>query len=559
MNRPLSTIPFSLLNSREFTFFLLALIIMGPLLGPGRILTLDSPLALNFDFAEYFSWSTKGAESVFAATYNSAPIAAVLRGLDLVLPFQVVEKAWLVLLLWLCAVGASRLPYIQGVGSYYAGFFYLVNPFTYIRFVSGQWGILGAYALIPFAATSFINLLEDPSRKRIVVFALILTVISHLQIHGLALALLVLGPLYLTQCATVPGRFKQSLPWVAWSGGLFLLLNSFWIARFIVAGGGVTKNMPVAELGYFAAFPPLDVLSLRGSWLSGAYVDIYDLVPVWWLLFLPLLVLAVYGAMSMWDNSRLRWLALGLAFAGLAGLVMAAGPGTPGIGGLFTSLWEEFPIYRGFRETHKFTALLALVYAYLGAFGLQILWEKIRQRATWPHWAPYATAGVFFVLTAAYALPIFGVWGQVKPTDYPEDWHTVRSILDDDPDDFSVLVLPWHMYMDFDWLPNRWKNLANPAPSFFSQPVISGDNIEIAANYSDSSDPRSKYVEELLRGRDELDDFGSRIAPLGAKYVVLFKTADYEEYGFLSEQGDLELVFGGGTIALYQVPPLLAR
>ena len=91
------------------------------------------------------------------------------------------------------------------------------------------------------------------------------------------------------------------------------------------------------------------------------------------------------------------------------------------------------------------------------------------------------------------------VWGQVKPTNYPDDWQTVRTMIDDDPEDFTVLVLPWHMYMGFDWLPNRWNNLANPAPSFFSKPVISGDNIEVPPNYSDSSDPRSKYEANMLR------------------------------------------------------------
>ena len=296
----------SRLKTRELVFFLTALVIMGPLLGPGQILTLDSPLALNFNLAEYFSWSTDGAESVFAATHNSAPIAAVLRGFELLLPFQVVEKMWLVLLLFLCAVGASRLPYLEESGRFYAGFFYLVNPFTYIRFVSGQWGMLGAYALIPFAVTSFFLLLEEPSRKQIAIFVLLLTLISHLQIHGLALALLVVGSLYGANCAIRPESFRRPLPAVLWFGGLFLLVNSFWIVRFMMFGGGVTKNMPVGELGYFSAFPAIDVISLRGVWFSGAFVDISNLVPVWWVLFLPLMVLAVYGSISMWENQRLR-------------------------------------------------------------------------------------------------------------------------------------------------------------------------------------------------------------------------------------------------------------
>ena len=51
------------------------------------------------------------------------------------------------------------------------------------------------------------------------------------------------------------------------------------------------------------------------------------------------------------------------------------------------SLHDALPIfYRGFRDTHKFAALLALAYAYLGAFGLQTLVEKVKLYATSPRW-----------------------------------------------------------------------------------------------------------------------------------------------------------------------------
>ena len=61
---------------------------------------------------------------------------------------------------------------------------------------------------------------------------------------------------------------------------------------------------------------------------------------------------------------------------------------------------------------------------------------------------------------------------------------------------------------------NRWKRLANPAPSLFSQPTISGDNIEAGPTATNSSNPVSKYVEALLRQGDGVGDFGSLIAPL---------------------------------------------
>ena len=111
------------------------------------------------------------------------------------------------------------------------------------------------------------------------------------------------------------------------------------------------------------------------------------------------------------------------------------------------------------------------------------------------------------------------------------------------------------MHMEFPWLPNRLKNLANPTPSFFSQSVTSGDDIEITANYSDSPDPQRRYVEGCLGKRDEIEDFGILIAPLRAKYVVLFKTADCESYSFLEEQKDLELVFEGDNIEPHRLIP----
>ena len=277
-------------------FLLLALGIMGPLLLPGRILAIDSPLALNWDIAGYFWGTSDGPESVFAATYNSASIAAVLGGFDFFLPYWLVEKIWLILLFWLCGFGASRLPYLHGMGRYYAGMFYALNPFTYSRFVTGQWGILGAYALIPFAVTAFIRMLEEPRPRHAVQTAIVLTVIGFLQIHGLALALIVIAVLYVCRSAVVRGTFWNSVPMMALSAVLFLGMNLFWMIRYATAEGGITRNMPVAELSHFAAAPLLDVVSLRGFWLSGGYTDITGLVPVWWLLFFLVLLAAIYGA-----------------------------------------------------------------------------------------------------------------------------------------------------------------------------------------------------------------------------------------------------------------------
>ena len=196
--------------------------------------------------------------------------------------------------------------------------------------------------------------------------------------------------------------------------------------------------------------------------------------------------------------------------------------------------------------------LLALAYAYLGGFGLQSLMQVALPSNQRAKRLLTTAGGLALVVPIIYALPMFGTWGQVRPTTFPTDWTQVQSILDEDKGDYNVLVLPWHMYQDFDWLPNRWKRLANPAPNFFHQPTISGDNIELVGSFTNSSNPVSKYVEALLRRRESVRDFGSFIAPLNARYVVLFKTEDYRAYDFLRVQSDLALAFEGGNIALFR-------
>jgi hypothetical protein len=538
--------------SPSVVFLALALAIVGPLLGPGHILTLDAPLALNWDVEGYFWGVNDGPESVFAATYNSAPIAFVLKSIGFVIAPSVVEKLWIVLLFWLAALGAYRLPQLEGEARYYAGAFYAVNPFTYIRFITGQWGVLGAYALTPFAVTSFLRMLERPHPREAVKTAGFLTLIGFLQVHGLALALLVLAGLYIGRIAVVPGSFRSSLSMVLLTAALFLGVNLFWIVRYMMVGGGIVDNMPIGELSFFAASPAIDVLSLRGFWLSGAFTDISDLSSAWWLLFAPLFFLASYGALTMLGVRSLRWLAVGLVLTGSAGAVLAAGPAISITEPAFRALWEQVPWYRAFRDSHKFVALLALAYVYLGAYGLRHVLDVAR-RATPSARRLARPAGVLILIVPiVYTLPILGSWGQLRPTDFPADWKQVRSILNDDPGDYNVLVLPWHMYMVFDWLPNRMKQLANPAPNFFSQPTISGDNVEILPSFSNSSNPVSKYVETLMENMDSLDGFGRLVAPLNARYVVLYKVGDYESYSFLREQPDIELVLDGETIALFR-------
>ena len=555
MSRNVQSRLVGILTTPAFLFFLLALAIMGWCLLPGQLFALDSPLALNRDIAGYFWGTSDGASGAFAATYNSAPVAFILSLFEYVMPAWAVEKCWLVLLLWLCGFGASRLPYLHGIGRFFAGVFYVVNPVVYLRFVSGGWGVLAVYAVTPFLVSEFVKLLENPRQRYAVTVALLLTAIGLLQIHGVPLAFVLLTCIFAGRLLHSRDHMKKIVAMLAVSGVLFVCLNLFWITRFTEAGGGAPANMPVQEMNYFAVSSVLEALSLRGFWCSQPYLDISDLIPFGWILFLPLLGLVYCGVFSMAHSDRARWLSNGFIAVAVVSGLLAIGPRVDFISGFIRFLWENVSVYRAFRDSYKFVGLLALAYAFLGACGLQLLITMLHDKfpsETSRRW-PLRMLGAFaLILPILYTLPLFGLWGQMPSTTYPADWTKVRAMIDEDKSDFNILVLPWHMYLEFPWLQNRSKRLANPASNFFSQPTLTGDNLEIEGSSSNSSNPVSAYVEAVLKQGNEVRDMGKLIAPLNTRYIVLFKAADINAYGYLASQKDLERVFDGPTIALYR-------
>jgi hypothetical protein len=116
--------------------------------------------------------------------------------------------------------------------------------------------------------------------------------------------------------------------------------------------------------------------------------------------------------------------------------------------------------------------------------------------------------------------------------------------------DQAVLALPWHLYLDFPWTQGR--TVVNPMASYFQRPVISGDNIEAGDIETESSDPRSEYLMYLFSVGSDTTHLGRLLAPLGIRYVLLAKTDDWKDYGFLDTQSDIRIVKDWGDLTLFE-------
>jgi hypothetical protein len=276
--------------------------------------------------------------------------------------------------------------------------------------------------------------------------------------------------------------------------------------------------------------------SMYGFWRP-AYTYAKDYLPFWEILFIVIFFLSIHGFISYYKNKKFSIYVVSFALIWLTGLLFATGITGP-FKDIFQFLFNHIFILKGMRDTHKFVTLIVLSYSILGAYGLKEIIKSIKSDKI-----KKGIAVSFILIPLIYSFTFFnGFDNQIKPTDYPKDWYQVNNFLNKDNDNFNILFFPWHLYMDIHWVPNKDKRTVNPSQTFFDKNVISAKNIEVPGIYTEVYTPYQNYINYLLYRKDKINNFGSLVAPLGVKYILLTKEVDYKNYDFLFKQKDLKLV-----------------
>lgn len=523
---------------------------MGPLLAGRYILTLDMVFGPE-------------APSPGGLLYGlQAPVLGArlvpqlaIAGLGSVVPVWLVQKVVLVAIFTLAGLGGHYLrPTSTQYSRYFSGLLYLVNPFVYARFLAGHWYILLAYAVAPFAIRAFIALLERPGKgtwTRAVVLASVVAISSH--ILALTLAVWAVIALFHMAGRRLPARTYVALLLLPLG---FFLLNAYWVMPALSAEETVLEAITDRDLRAFAptaalVSPWVSVAVLYGFWREGYQYPV-SMFPWLLALFGVFLWLAVLGTISAY-RSRL---VLAILCLGLAGFVLGSGVSGP-FARVFEFLAHNVPFFVGFRDSQKFVVLLVIAYAYLGAMGLEVLIAELRRRnSQLREWTARALLALALLAPCAYTFTMFwGFHGYVRPVDYPEDWYAVREFLNADQEDSSALVLPWESYLEYSWVPNAEKTVRSLAPAFFGGQLVHAKGIiRRPGIYSQSFAPEQDYVESVLDDAWSRLDFGARLRPLGAKYVILVKEGIQRgmEFSFLYSQDDLQVVMDTPTIALFR-------
>ncbi len=251
----------------------------------------------------------------------------------------------------------------------YAGLLYMINPYIYVRILAGHLYVLLSYALLPLLLIIFIDFLEKKGKKEMIKFIFLLTFLSF-SLHLLVLALILMSIIFLFWFNKHRDRNISKI--IILSSILFILLNSYWIIPVLTEKDWVLNNIGEEDFKVFAPkienFSDLfNITGMYGFWKEG-YIYAKDFIPYWQLLSIFIILLSIYGFISYCRDPKIGIYVRAFGVIGILGFILATGINGP-FGGINHWLFEN-TILKGFRDSHKFVAMLVLSYAILGGLGL---------------------------------------------------------------------------------------------------------------------------------------------------------------------------------------------
>lgn len=481
-------------------FLGVTLIILGSMLAPGYILTLDMVWADDLTRA----WNADGFN-------NIAPLFLVFSGLSLLLPSWVVQKLLLIGIFFLLLFLPYRfLPLIQTKqGRWFAALLYTLNPFVYGRLLAGQWGVLLGYACLPLVLYTLHQLLTKRDVPAGIRYGLALGLTGVFSVHFLYLSIILsviwfgahLGRnLCFDRTKINLSQVRATIAAVV----VFLIVSSYWLIPAISRETPLETRFDETHFIGFAAsenhLTPtlLNLAVLGGFWAEGDEWRYYFLwpqdEPIFWLAATGILALIISGFLTLVRNQQHRFVALLLLVIGVCAYITALGAW----GGIFSStnlwLYEHVPGWSGLRDSHKIAGVLALVYAVFAGAGIDKLTMLTRKNAGFAR----LLMPIVFILPLIFGMyQLFGFRGQLSPTEYPSTWYETREIMSGASKGEKMLVLPWQGYFSLPF--NNQLLVANPTPRFFgSDRVISGRSVGVEDIYDQEIDPEYRKVDDFL-------------------------------------------------------------
>ncbi|MGY0390202.1 hypothetical protein ACWZJV_24795 [Nocardioides sp. WG-D5] len=495
----------------------LAVLMLGPTLGPGFVLSYDMVWVPDLAL-------TRDVLGLGSALPRAVPSDAVVAVLDEVVPGLVLQKIVLLGALVLAGAGAAELVRDRSLVARLAVVSLTVwSPYVAERLWMGHWPMLLAYAAVPWLVVAGRRWAAGSPGP---VWMLPVLLAGSLS----ASAGIVSGAVLLATGLRRGRRPALLLAAVA-------AVNAPWIVA------GLTHTSQAASATGFDVFAlrgdalpaPLAALSLGGIWNTSVVPASRDGWLAWVALVLLVALVAV-GGRRWWRSESRRVAILALWAAGLA--IAVAGWAAPQA---LDALARDVPGLALLRDSSRLLTLCLPLLILTVAAGVEALGERLRGSA--PRWA----AAVVVVLVPVAVLPdaAWGLAGGIGTADYPREWNQARAALAEETAPGDVLVLPWSAYRAPSW--NDGRPVLDPLPRMLTRASIVNGDLVIGSRVIRGEDRRADEVADALTGTDAAGQV-TTLRQLGIGYVVTDRSAGD------APQIAGETVYEGGGLLVQRLP-----
>lgn len=472
----------------------LALLMLGPALGPGFVLSYDMVWVPDLAL-------TRDVLGLGSGLPRAVPSDAVVAVLDEIVPGLVLQKVVLVGALVLAGAGAAELVRERSLAARLAVVSLTVwSPYVAERLWIGHWPMLLAYAAVPWLVMAG---RRWAAGERGPVWMLPVLLAGSLS----ASAGIVAGAVLL---ATGLRRGRRPVLQLA----AVVAINAPWLVA------GLTRTAEAASATGFDVFAlrgdalpaPLAALSLAGIWNTSVVPASREGWAAWTGLLLVVALVAA-GLRRWWASDGQRVAVLALWGAGLA--VALAGWAAPTA---LDALAQDVPGLALLRDSSRLLPLCLPLLVMTVAAGVDTLTERLRGTA--PRWA----AAVVLALAPVAVLPdaSWGLAGGIATADYPTQWHQARAALAAETAPGDVLVLPWSAYRAPSW--NGGRPVLDPLPRMITRPSVVDGDLTVGSTVVPGEDRRAEAVADALTVTDAAEQ-ADTLRRLGIGYVVTDRSA----------------------------------
>lgn len=555
-------------NNAHILFSILGVaVVLWQLLGSGYVLTLDAVFGPHVDLVRHAG-----------DLVNSAPWWTTLSWLTTLFGGMVAEKIVLVTLFF--TLFYFPLRYFQKIVSletthgveYIVAAFFVVNPFVYERFLAGHWMALFGYAML-FPVTYYTSLFFGKTGtkniwsgvtdiKNFVKLLASLLLLGILSMHFLVMAIVMMMVFFVIQVVSVRGSASFLARGLVLLAG-FILGSSYWLVPAFLSSGTVVASFGKEQ---WEAFKTIgnnswevlgNVLSLHGFWEEGRHFASRFLFPkddgILFYIALTLLGILIcagifFGIRSKESRNKVFFMLLALCLA----IIFSAGVGES----IFknTNMWmfENVSFWKGFRDSQKWSGVIAFIYALLLGIGASALLARCKK-----HLLQKETFIVLIAIPLMYTpMMLFGFGGQLRPVDYPNDWSNVNTLLKKNTP-CKAVFLPWHQYYSLVFNDNHLT--ANLARSYFDCDVFVSNDMELLGPLlknkvsAENTEVDTIVTNNLLNPDDAIQKMKAK----GIEYIIYTNDISYEDpylYNFLKSPL-VQRVYQAGGIELFQIKP----